>query len=419
MTKTALVLGGGGTKGTYTVGVIQALNEMNIPIDIVTGTSIGALIGALYVQGDFQSAYDFCANMKASDVTLDGISNETTIENFMIQKNKLPKVLKTYIQEKGADITPLKESIERLFDYDKFIASPIDYGLTMTKFPNLERVEVNKDGMTRQLATQQILASTACFPAFPMVEIDGETFMDGGYSDNCPMDQAIRLGATELIVVDLSYDHPNHANLHYYPNVKYILPSRSLGRMLSFNPELIKNNIRLGYLDTMRAFGKFRGFTYTFKHEINKEAKFLYRFQKINSALSLLRTHDDTHFLETLCSQYRMKDDLDFDYRICEIIAEIMDLPREKIYTLGKMQQIFKEYYHSDTNFQYIDFVKQLAFITKDNYKDANHTYFVGCIYHHLKNSTSPMEDINVLGRLLPKETLAGLYIYLLENEQL
>ena len=222
--KKALVLGGGGTRGAYEIGVIQALNELNMTFDIVTGTSIGALIGALYVQGDFEKVYDFCAHMKASDITLDGISNDTTIENFMIQKNKIPKILKTYVQEKGADITPLKENIERLFDYEKFINSPMQFGLTTTKFPSLERVEITKEQMTsKELAISAILASSACFPAFPMVEIEDELYIDGGYSDNCPMDQAIRMGATELIVIDLNHDHPNHTNLHYYPNVSAVM----------------------------------------------------------------------------------------------------------------------------------------------------------------------------------------------------
>jgi len=416
MTKTALVLGGGGTRGAYEVGVIKALNEMNIQIDIVTGTSIGALIGALYTQGDFQKAYDFCANMTASDITLDGISNETTIENFMIQKNKLPKILKTYVQEKGADITPLKDNIEKMFNYDKFQASPINYGLTITKFPSLERVEVNKDGMSRELATKQILASASCFPAFPMTEIDGELYIDGGYSDNCPMDQAIRMGATELIVIDLNHESPNHTNLHYYPNVKYIRPSRGLGRILSFNQTLIRNNIELGYLDTLRAFKRYRGFTYTFSYTPETQPIFLTYFQKFNAALSLSRLHDETHFLEILCENYKMLDDLDFDYRICEMLADIMDLPREKVYSILEMQKIFKNYFHHNTNFQYKDLVKQLAPFNKEAEEEENRSYFVGCIYQQIKNSASPCEDINVLGRILPKETLCAMYVYLLES---
>ena len=49
--KVAVVLSGGGSRGTAHIGVLKALEENNIPIDYVTGTSIGALVGALYASG--------------------------------------------------------------------------------------------------------------------------------------------------------------------------------------------------------------------------------------------------------------------------------------------------------------------------------------------------------------------------------
>ena len=54
--KTALVLGGGGSRGAYEIGVWQALREMDIDIHIVTGTSIGAINGAAIAQGDYDMA---------------------------------------------------------------------------------------------------------------------------------------------------------------------------------------------------------------------------------------------------------------------------------------------------------------------------------------------------------------------------
>ena len=56
--KRALVLGGGGSKGAYEIGVWKALDEMHQQFDLVCGTSIGAMIGVLYVQHDYPKAYD-------------------------------------------------------------------------------------------------------------------------------------------------------------------------------------------------------------------------------------------------------------------------------------------------------------------------------------------------------------------------
>ena len=54
--KTALVLAGGGSRGAYQIGVWQALRELRITVDIVTGTSVGALNGALIAQDSFEEA---------------------------------------------------------------------------------------------------------------------------------------------------------------------------------------------------------------------------------------------------------------------------------------------------------------------------------------------------------------------------
>ena len=60
--KRALVFGGGGSKGAYELGVWKALDELGLSFDIVTGTSIGAMIGAMYVQ----KQYDCCLSCGSS-----------------------------------------------------------------------------------------------------------------------------------------------------------------------------------------------------------------------------------------------------------------------------------------------------------------------------------------------------------------
>ena len=82
MLNRGLVLGGGGSRGAYEIGVWRAARELKIDFDVVTGTSIGALNGALVVQGDYDFAVDMWENMnyeavmtnvKAEDfTTLDG-----------------------------------------------------------------------------------------------------------------------------------------------------------------------------------------------------------------------------------------------------------------------------------------------------------------------------------------------------------
>ena len=64
MLNRGLVLGGGGSRGAYEIGVWRAARELKIDFDVVTGTSIGALNGALVVQGDYDFAVDVYKRQK-------------------------------------------------------------------------------------------------------------------------------------------------------------------------------------------------------------------------------------------------------------------------------------------------------------------------------------------------------------------
>ena len=68
MGKKAVVLGGGGSRGSYQVGVWKALRELDFDYKIVTGTSVGALNGALMVQNDYELAQKMWQKLKTRDV---------------------------------------------------------------------------------------------------------------------------------------------------------------------------------------------------------------------------------------------------------------------------------------------------------------------------------------------------------------
>ena len=64
------------------------------------------------------------------------------------------------------------------------------------RFPSFQPVEVRKQDIAPGYLPQWILASSACFPMFPMCEIDGQNYLDGAYSDNLPISTAFRLALT-------------------------------------------------------------------------------------------------------------------------------------------------------------------------------------------------------------------------------
>ncbi len=262
--KRAIVLSGGGTKGAYEAGFVRALKELNLSFDIVTGTSIGALNGALLVQHDEDRLIDLWDNMTMTRILKDELPVNFNIDEFLKESNRVKSFFKKYVKEKGADITPLKELIHEYYNEQKFKDSKIDFGLVTVEFPNLKYHYITKETMKDGCGETYLLASASCFPAFPQCEFNELKFIDGGYYDNLPIELAIQLGAKEIIAVDLN-DTPNHPQFVNKPNIHYILPSFSLGSFLNFEKNQIDNNITLGYYDTMKSFGKLDGLRYTFK----------------------------------------------------------------------------------------------------------------------------------------------------------
>ena len=106
-----------------------------------------------------------------------------------------------------------------------------------------------------------LMASSACFPALRPREIDGKRYIDGGWRDNMPLELAARMGATELLAIDvdgIGIVRPNHTGLP----TKIIRSHWDLGPTLDFDPERAMRNMALGYFDTMRAFGRMGGTAY-------------------------------------------------------------------------------------------------------------------------------------------------------------
>ncbi len=264
--KRAIALCGGGTKGAYELGVWRALRELGIEYHIVTGTSIGAINGALMASGDYDKARELWRTIRLEDVMTEGLNLTTTIEGMYNQRESIRPFLKKYVKNKGADISPFIEFIDRMVDEEKVRASRTDYGLVTVQVSSMKALELRKNEIPQGKLKDFIMASASIFPIFPMHKIDGETYLDGCYYDNLPIDLALKMGADEVIAVDL-HTSPSHPAYVGKPYVTCIIPSRSLGTILNFDRKVIEDNIELGYWDALKAFGKMAGKNYTFYPE--------------------------------------------------------------------------------------------------------------------------------------------------------
>ena len=237
--KRAIALCGGGTKGAYELGAWKALRELGISYQIVTGTSIGAINGALMAAGDFEQACELWDTIEMENVMADGLNLTTTIEGMYNQREAIRPFLKKYVKNKGADISPFIEFIDRTVDEERVRASGRDYGLVTVQVTPIKPLELTLNEIPQGKLKDFIMASASVFPVFPMQKIDGVTYLDGCYYDNLPVDLALKMGAEEVIAVDLhtSPSHPNYVNKPY---VTYITPSRSLGTILNFDRKVLE-----------------------------------------------------------------------------------------------------------------------------------------------------------------------------------
>ena len=262
MAKLGLVLSGGGAKGAYEIGVYLALKKLHKKIDIVTGTSIGAINGMFVTQKDLRGALKLWKN-----ISFKTIYDE---EEFPAKEDeKLSKIYmqyaKGFINEGGLDIYKMKDIFDKYFKPHKFFSSNIDYGLVTYNFSKNKPVLKTKKDLTKDNIKDYILASASCYPAFKPYLIDNEMFIDGGYYDNLPINLAIYLGATEIIAVDLRA-------IGFKKNVKdktvditYIAPRNKIGSFLVFDKNQAKKSIKFGYNDTMKLFNILDGNKFTFK----------------------------------------------------------------------------------------------------------------------------------------------------------
>ena len=263
--KRGLVLGGGGARGIYEIGAWIALQSCGIHFDIVTGTSIGALVGAMYVQNHLKSVLDFVYHLSPEQIVTDMMDPMENLEEVLANKEALFAFFKSYLKE-GMDVTPLRTEIEKMFDYDAFMASQIDFGCMTYSVDRHKGVPFFKEDFLRENAVDILMASASCYPAFPMTTIEEETFIDGGYADNLPVSLALERGAEELYVVDvhgLGFVHKIDTDVCIH-KIEPILP---LGHILDFSQKQGMLSLELGYLETMKYLGEYSGYIYTFCSE--------------------------------------------------------------------------------------------------------------------------------------------------------
>ena len=263
--KKALVLCGGGSLGSYEVGVWKYFQEKGITFDLVTGTSIGSLIGALVVQNDFEKCLDLWQKITVDDVMVNGMNIGKQLFKGM-DVSKTFAFARTYFKNSGADIAPFKNLLAEYIDPKKVKESKMPLGIVTTSYPRMKQVNKISYDMKEEEIIPYLIASASCWPIFPIHKIGNKRYVDGGYTDNLPIDLAIKMGATNIVAVLLSAFPavPQHSELLELPFVKKIQATHDLGFMMNFDHQTLMNNMKLGYLDAKKAYHEVLGYRFAF-----------------------------------------------------------------------------------------------------------------------------------------------------------
>lgn len=251
--KTALVLSGGGSRGAYEAGVWQALTELGISIDIVTGTSVGAINGAMVVQGDLDNTVRLWKEIETHMV-------------FDVPEGTQPReYAREIVFNKGAGTSGLRKLLKKYIDEETVRKAPVDFGVVIVELPAFTAHHVYKEDMGEGQVLDYILASASLYPAIHSCEIDGREYIDGGYADVMPVQMALDKGADQIIAVYLNaVGIVDRKALEQAPNLILIESKWELGSTLIFDTDNARRIMRLGYLDTMKAYHVFDGGYYTF-----------------------------------------------------------------------------------------------------------------------------------------------------------
>ncbi|AUB53866.1 patatin-like phospholipase family protein [Enterococcus mundtii] len=263
---TGLVLGGGGAHGAYQIGVWKALKEENLEISLVTGTSVGALNGALVVQDQLAQAIELWQELSTNQVlALPEVALSEDLRQRYIQEASL--MTRRAVVEGGTSIAPLEALLEQYLDAEKIKCTEKPQLYTIaTKIPEFQETVTKMQALEPTEIADWILASASFYPAMAYRQIDGSKYVDGGYRNNVPVDVAIQQGATEVLIVDVQ--GPGVAKKYKEPDALVTwkcCSNWSLGGFLVFERQRNQLNIQLGYLEAKKCLGIYQGNWYTFE----------------------------------------------------------------------------------------------------------------------------------------------------------
>ena len=312
MKKYGLVLAGGGAKGAYQLGAWQAMKELGIKFSAVVGVSIGSINGALIAADSFDNAKSLWNNASVDKGVK--ITEELRDPENLFSFRNFPALFKEIVRNGGIDASPTKELIARFIDEEKVRKSDVKFGMVTFHLSEFTPLEIFIDKIPEGQLVDYLLASSKV-PGVSKIGPEGERYLDGGVYDNAPMIMLIRNGYNRMIVGDISsMKGIGHKNDIICAEMIYIRPYdvEDLGAAFDFSEEMFSKRMKMGYLDTRKAFGYLSGIRYYFEGENMREMAEEYGSQAVEELEELaceleverFRVYTREEFLLTLKKKF-------------------------------------------------------------------------------------------------------------------
>ena len=402
--KKALVLGGGGAKGSYQIGVWKALRRLHIKFDIVTGVSIGALNGGFYASKQYGLAKRMWLTVKTSDFF------DYDIGGKKLTAQEALGLFEQIIRHGGMSFDKAEDYLKKYLKEEAIRNSNIDYGLLTVSLTTKKPRELTKDEIPKGKLLDYMCASSICYPAVAKKEIDGEYFIDGGFYDGLPINLAIDMGAEEILAIDLSVfglkKDPKNKNI----KIETIKMKDNTPLTLSFTKEYALKNISLGYNDAMKHYNKLDGNLYTFrKNDLSKNYnKISKKFVSLLKNILLEETKNkiikELFSLGNFNKLFKnIKDSKSIDKEVNEAIeylGKLFNLPNEKIYSINHFNRLL------------VCQVEELNYI-KIN-KNLKGKFLISYVYNKYLNTDNKNKlnhELFNIALLFPKDFLAAMYL--------
>ncbi|MBR2783793.1 MAG: patatin-like phospholipase family protein [Firmicutes bacterium] len=362
----ALALEGGGAKGAYEIGCWQALAEAGIDFNAVSGTSVGALNGAMMAMGDLEKAKDIWLNIRYSQV----IAVDDATMGKMFQKDitgddwrAIAASLQEVMANKGFDVTPLRRLMEEVVDEEAVRASRRELFIITYSLTDRQELELRAKDLTGAGEIRDMLLASAYLPVFRNERLGGKRYTDGGVRDAVPLNVLVEQGYRDIIVIRMNgFGRERSVKIPKGTTVHTVAPVRDLGSVLNFNVEQSRYDMQAGYYDAQRTLYGLSGSLYYLDRQWDEARAYRFLLEQIRAVLhSYDRSASLREINETLLPRLSKRAGNPGDYHdalvgFLEAAADEAGVEPFRIYTEEELIAALREHYDYDSR-KYPEFV--------------------------------------------------------------